>query len=83
MARLQKYGIVGGYVVATRSMKFRIRAGPAQTHTYASVSFKYVHCFGYRAATDLLLRIDSSNESRAITAFFISVTDKAAAISLH
>ncbi|KAK0490124.1 hypothetical protein EDD18DRAFT_550679 [Armillaria luteobubalina] len=36
----EEVGIVAGFVDVTRSMKFRIRAGPAQIHTYISLSMK-------------------------------------------
>lgn len=36
-----KAGIVAGYAVVTRSLNFRIRAAPAQMHTYLMFNAKY------------------------------------------
>lgn len=37
---LSKAGIVAGFAIVTRSLKFRIRAAPAHTHTYITFNAK-------------------------------------------
>ncbi|KAK0444605.1 uncharacterized protein EV420DRAFT_1573820 [Desarmillaria tabescens] len=59
-------GIVAGFVDVTRSMKFRIRVGPAQIHTYISVSMK----------------IAQDGDQRAVSQMFYTSVDKAAELHL-
>ncbi|CAA7263069.1 unnamed protein product [Cyclocybe aegerita] len=69
-------GIVAGFFVVTRSMKFRIRAGPAQRLSY--------NVFSAKVATDgQAPGSDSGEGCRQITELFITHVDKAAPIHLH
>ncbi|KAG7441843.1 uncharacterized protein BT62DRAFT_936719 [Guyanagaster necrorhizus] len=60
-------GVVAGFVDVTRSMKFRIRAGPAQIHTYVGLSAKIVQ----------------NGDERTVTQMFYTSVDKAAEVHLH
>ncbi|KAJ3504042.1 hypothetical protein NLJ89_g8149 [Agrocybe chaxingu] len=69
-------GIVAGFFVVTRSMKFRIRAGPAQRLSY--------NTFSAKVETDAqVLGQDSGEGHRQITELFITHVDKAAPIHLQ
>ncbi|KAK0203330.1 hypothetical protein DFS33DRAFT_1330097 [Desarmillaria ectypa] len=63
----EEAGIVAGFVDVTRSMKFRIRAGPAQIHTYISISMK----------------IAQTGDQRAVSQMFYTSVDKAAELHLQ
>ncbi|KAF8919171.1 hypothetical protein CPB85DRAFT_1429803 [Mucidula mucida] len=60
-------GVVAGFAVITRSMKFRIRVGPAQMLTSAMIS----------------LKLEEEDGKRVISQMFFTSTDKAAPIHLN
>ncbi|SJK99109.1 uncharacterized protein ARMOST_02395 [Armillaria ostoyae] len=63
----EEAGFVAGFVDVTRSMKFRIRAGPAQIHTYISLSMK----------------VAQEGDQRTVSQMFYTSVDKAAEVHLH
>ncbi|KAF9021450.1 hypothetical protein BDZ89DRAFT_1071409, partial [Hymenopellis radicata] len=58
--------VVAGFAVITRSLKFRIRVGPAQVLTSAAIS----------------LKLEEEDGKRVISQMFFTSTDKAAPIHL-
>ncbi|KIK67757.1 hypothetical protein GYMLUDRAFT_36522 [Collybiopsis luxurians FD-317 M1] len=68
-------GIVAGYLIVTRTLKFRIRATPAKNHTHISLSAKIVHDPEATSSTD--------QDKRRITQLFFTSVMKAAPIHIQ
>ncbi|KAF9269893.1 hypothetical protein L218DRAFT_992573 [Marasmius fiardii PR-910] len=68
-------GIVAGFLVLTRSMVFRIRAAPAQNHTFLNISAKIEE--------DSSAQPDEHGDKRRIVHLVYTSVTKPAAVHLH
>ncbi|THU90352.1 hypothetical protein K435DRAFT_728446 [Dendrothele bispora CBS 962.96] len=68
-------GIVAGFLVVTRTLKFRIRAGPAKNNTFVSFSAKIEE--------DANSEADGQGDRRRIVQLFHTSSSKAAPVHLH
>ncbi|KII95398.1 hypothetical protein PLICRDRAFT_170055 [Plicaturopsis crispa FD-325 SS-3] len=68
-------GIVAGFLVVTRSLRFRIRAAPAQTQTFITISAKIEQ--------DPSVAPDASGDRRRIVHLFETALDQVPQIHLQ